>query len=649
MQEFESNEAYVENIKRAEAEDAALATAQMSQSISQSRISESLQNVGVSKLRAFLEQRIEDNYRRNVAKILPLLQNDLKQAEARLAETDAEINALSVERLKNSANAFREKFARELTNVIHGTAKASPEVCGETLDCEQSRSTSFVDHMQLRPDVWRSILEVEVGNNKHKLFGGAQYHRAIREFSVAVRHMPAPPVTENEIANAAGMGDMHDGVNFMRAACVLAMEKAQTTFDPLLEAMRIRTTYIMGRLFNIIAGIVVPKELTRSASVGESITHSPGFQDLVHSIYDKFVQEKITECLQKCRDDLHGMTRFVTWDVDGRGGSSTLYKSLPTPHKMVEIYSVALENSRANLGKKNHVNRDEEDDVIEVHSDVRASKKKPLSKGSWKVWSSKGRRQQPVVSSASVLEDWESATGRKESSAAGTDASFGEIALRDSPANEVTVSDNYELLQLTEEMLAGRDTNRTSTVISALVQFIVKSWQEHFAKTVSMKFNCFFLLPFIDQFPQYLRDELDKIYESVGNSAAKPGPGAYGSSSAAANGFNILFDVSEARSALLAKRLELAAECEANSKLQARFDSINARMQSAGHHAKGGLGTGVNDDARTKTAPDLSNESVDSNANPRYGSHMGTGSASYDAAYRSQEEDTKPESSQYYK
>ena len=37
-----------------------------------------------------------------------------------------------------------------------------------------------------------------------RLFGGAQYHRAIREFTVAVRHMASPPVTEDEIANAAG-------------------------------------------------------------------------------------------------------------------------------------------------------------------------------------------------------------------------------------------------------------------------------------------------------------------------------------------------------------------------------------------------------------------------------------------------------------
>ena len=68
-------------------------------------------------------------------------------------------------------------------------------------------------------------------------------------------------ITEDEIANAAGMlslcffvmimrmlimmmivmlctvgmGDVHDGVNFMRSACVIAVEKAQATFEPMLE------------------------------------------------------------------------------------------------------------------------------------------------------------------------------------------------------------------------------------------------------------------------------------------------------------------------------------------------------------------------------------------------------------------------------
>jgi len=76
-------------------------------------------------------------------------------------------------------------------------------------------------------DGFEQLMEAEVGNSHHRLFGGAQYHRALREFTLAVRMMKTPLVTEDEIANAAGVGDMHDGVNFMRAACVIAVEKVR--------------------------------------------------------------------------------------------------------------------------------------------------------------------------------------------------------------------------------------------------------------------------------------------------------------------------------------------------------------------------------------------------------------------------------------
>ena len=35
----------------------------------------------------------------------------------------------------------------------------------------------------------------------------------------------------DKVANAIGMSDTHDGVNFVRAACVTSLEKARDTFD----------------------------------------------------------------------------------------------------------------------------------------------------------------------------------------------------------------------------------------------------------------------------------------------------------------------------------------------------------------------------------------------------------------------------------
>lgn len=117
------------------------------------------------------------------------------------------------------------------------------------------------------------------------------------------------------------------------------------------------------------------------------------------------------------------------------------------------------------------------------------------------------------------------------------------------------MTDYYDLLQLTEEMLAGRNANRTNTVVTALVLYIVRSWRDHFARSVAMKFNCFFLLPFIDEFPIYFRNELDKLYDEENN----------------AIGAGELFDIREARRELQKTRQVLLAECDANAKLQQRY------------------------------------------------------------------------------
>lgn len=97
-------------------------------------------------------------------------------------------------------------------------------------------------------------------------------------------------------------------------------------------------------------------------------------------------------------------------------------------------------------------------------------------------------------------------------------------------------------------------------MVSALVQHIIRSWREHFARSVAMKFNCFFLMPFIDEFPFYLRQELDRVYE--GDMAN-------------------LFDISELKAALKRKRDDLIAECKANERLQGKFDVIDSQLRAS--------------------------------------------------------------------
>lgn len=58
-----------------------------------------------------------------------------------------------------------------------------------------------------------------------RLFGGAQYNRAMNEFRQAVVSVSCQPINREEIVNACGVDDVHDGVNYTRTACVIAVSK----------------------------------------------------------------------------------------------------------------------------------------------------------------------------------------------------------------------------------------------------------------------------------------------------------------------------------------------------------------------------------------------------------------------------------------
>lgn len=49
-----------------------------------------------------------------------------------------------------------------------------------------------------------------------RLYGGAQYHRAMAEFRLVVGGVKCPSITREEIVNACGVEDIHDGTNYSR-------------------------------------------------------------------------------------------------------------------------------------------------------------------------------------------------------------------------------------------------------------------------------------------------------------------------------------------------------------------------------------------------------------------------------------------------
>ena len=102
-----------------------------------------LPRVGLGRLRGFLERRVDECYRRNVAKIVPLLQAEHASVERRLQAVETELDALSVERLKAGADAFCDEFCSALKDAIQGSVTAPSHMFGETLEQEVGFVGSF--------------------------------------------------------------------------------------------------------------------------------------------------------------------------------------------------------------------------------------------------------------------------------------------------------------------------------------------------------------------------------------------------------------------------------------------------------------------------------------------------------------------------
>lgn len=203
--------------------------------------------------------------------------------------------------------------------------------------------------------------------------------------------------------------------------------------------------------------------------------------------------------MSKCRDDLNSITRFVTWNLDERSGGA-LRRSLPEHTDLVSVYQVVLQS-------KSHAGAD----------------------GNSKTASSTGALTQ------------------------------AEQALKPISNDRNSDRDYFNLLQLMEEAAMSRDANRTTLVVGGLVHHIVGQWREQFCRTVTTKFNCYFMLPFVEDFHRFIRRELQRVYEGEENKLTE------------------VFDLTSARRALQVQREELIGECAANKRLQEKFESC-ARM-----------------------------------------------------------------------
>ena len=173
----------------------------------------------------------------------------LDRARSQLAATDASLDDLTPARLRALCSRAAGRFTSALELAIGGSARPEARGLGQTLADEYRDGAG-----PLLPKSAQAT-HVEVDGAGAKLFGGAQYHRLLRELHVATRALPPVAVSDEDVANALGVGAQHDSLHVGRAVCQIALHRSAKQLHDVLRALFERLRYIMGRMLLFVQAV----------------------------------------------------------------------------------------------------------------------------------------------------------------------------------------------------------------------------------------------------------------------------------------------------------------------------------------------------------------------------------------------------------
>ncbi|XP_020253126.1 dynamin-like protein ARC5 isoform X3 [Asparagus officinalis] len=296
---YSSNEEFKKAISLRELEDIACLEEKLGRLLSK----EERSRIGVSSLRLFLEELLQKKYMESVPLIIPLLDKEYRSTTRKLRDINQEICNLDEMKLKEKGRAFHDSFLAKLSLLLKGTVVAPPDKFGETLQDERTNGGMFIG-------ADGQFSQKMMPNAGMRLYGGAQYHRAMAEFRLVVGGVKCPPITREEIVNACGVEDIHDGTNYSRTACVIAVAKARDTFEPFLHQLGYRLLYILKRL--------LPISIYLLQKDGEHLSGHEVFLKRVEVAFNNFAETTERACRDKCMEDLVCTTRYVTWSLHNK-------------------------------------------------------------------------------------------------------------------------------------------------------------------------------------------------------------------------------------------------------------------------------------------------------------------------------------------
>jgi len=218
------------------------------------------------------------------------------------------------------ASDYSMLYLKTLRGLVHGTIDGTPAVNGQSL--EQEKTMCGVDGEWVDGNGYpiSSTGDGEVPMQDNRLYGGQQFERLLSEFRHMAENIPVPEISVDDIATGGGAGgipSLRNAPNFAWAASDLARQKTQEIFEPLVQQLGRRASYVLKRLSEITESII--DEQRRGAN-GEEENSCEGFEDytyFVHFVRDKFttfIDDTVERTVTLCLDEFYS-TRTVCWDL----------------------------------------------------------------------------------------------------------------------------------------------------------------------------------------------------------------------------------------------------------------------------------------------------------------------------------------------
>ncbi|KAL9329135.1 hypothetical protein ACSQ67_004138 [Phaseolus vulgaris] len=460
---YSSNDEFKQAVCFREIEDVASLEEKLGRALSKQERS----RIGVSKLRLFLEELLQKRYINNVPLIIPLLEKEYRSVTRKLSDINQELSTLDEAKLKEKGRAFHDMFLTKLSLLLKGTVVAPPDKFGETLQDERINGGAFIgsDGVQF-PHKLIPLTYPYTQNASMRLYGGAQYHRAMAEFRFVVGGIKCPPITREEIVNACGVEDIHDGTNYSRTACVIAVAKARDTFEPFLHQLGSRLLYILKRLLPI-SVYLLQKD-------SEYLSGHEVFLRRVASSFNNFAESTEKSCHEKltttcphmpqvcsicqmlgCMEDLVSTTRYVSWSLHN--------KSRAGLRQFLDSFGGTEQSNASN---------------------------NPTA---------------TVMSQTSAID--------REDTKSQPDVKLSHVASGIDSSSSIQTTET-KLADLLDSTLWNRRLAPSSErIVYGLVQQIFHGIREYFLVSTELKFNCFLLMPIVDKLPALLREDLESAFE----------------------------------------------------------------------------------------------------------------------------------------